>query len=128
MSAVIWCLRHDANMVCSNITKGASPCKEYDSIVSIFRHFNVSLPNQKKLLGKMETHLIRHKTTKWMLLHFSGLLSLSFASGFDFLVANCISTVVALMNLYGFEKGYHKCSEIITCFQSRTLFTSIAAS
>lgn len=40
-----------------------------------------------------------------MLLHFSGLLSLSFNSGLNFLVKGCISMMMALMNLFVFEEG-----------------------
>jgi hypothetical protein len=40
-----------------------------------------------------------------MLLHFSGLLSLSFASGIDFLVKGCISIIMAILNLCAFEEG-----------------------
>ncbi|PON85033.1 2-isopropylmalate synthase [Trema orientale] len=108
MTMVIWCLRHDAVLGCLKTLEDASSCKEYDFIVDIigcFQHFNVSLPNQKKLFDTLKTHMIRHKTTKWILLHFQGLLSLSFASGIDFLVKNCVSMIVTLMNLYVFEEG-----------------------
>lgn len=108
MSAVLWCLRNATNYGCLKALEDASSCGEYNLInyvIERFRRFSVSLPNQKKLFVIMKTHLIRHKKTKWMLLHFSGLLSLSFASGFDFLVKNCASLIVTLMNLYIFEEG-----------------------
>ncbi|KAL5546413.1 hypothetical protein UlMin_006100 [Ulmus minor] len=106
--AVFSCLRHGANLGCLEDLEDTSSCKEYDFIVNVilcFRNFSVCLPNQKKLLDIMKTHLIRHKATKWMLLHFSGLLSLSFASGFDFLVNSTVFAIMTLMNLYIFEEG-----------------------
>ncbi|XP_024022385.1 uncharacterized protein LOC21392686 [Morus notabilis] len=108
MSIVFWCLRNAKDYSCLKALEDASSCKEYDFIVDViscFRQFNVSLPSQKKLFCLMKTHRIRHKTTKWMLLHFSGLLSLSFVSGFDLLVKNCAIVIETLMNLYVFEEG-----------------------
>lgn len=108
MLKVIWCLRSDVNLGCTKFLKGASSCKEYDFIVGLincFQEYHVYLPYQKLLFEKMKTHPIRHKTSKWMLLHFTGLLSLSFASGVDFLVKSCVSIIMTLMNLYVFEEG-----------------------
>ncbi|XP_062082892.1 uncharacterized protein LOC133789154 isoform X2 [Humulus lupulus] len=108
MSAVIRCLRYDANLGNLRTLANASTCKEYDFIVGVigcFQHFNASLPNQKKMFDLMKADLVRHKPSKWILLHFQGLLSLSFASGIDFLVKNCVSMIVTLMNLYAFEDG-----------------------
>lgn len=108
LSTVIWCLRHDANLCCLKTLEDASSCREYDFIVDVvgcFQHFNISLPNQKKTFDMMKTHMTRHKMTKWILMHFQGLLSFSFASGIDFLVKNCVSMIVTLMNLYVFEEG-----------------------
>ncbi|KAM6576236.1 hypothetical protein CsatB_028073 [Cannabis sativa] len=108
MSAVIWCLRHDANSGSLKTLANASTCKEYDFIVDVigcFQHFNASLPNQKKMFNLMKAGLVTHKSSKWILMHFQGLLSLCFASGIDFLVKNCVSMIMTLMNLYAFEDG-----------------------
>ena len=40
-----------------------------------------------------------------MLIHFLGLLSLSFDSGLEFLVNSCISVIMALTNLFVFQEG-----------------------
>ncbi|GFZ09751.1 hypothetical protein Acr_21g0003500 [Actinidia rufa] len=85
-----------------------SSCKEYDSIVGVircFQQFKVCLPVQMSLCGMMESHPEQHKESKLILLHLSGLLSLSFSTGLDFLVKSCISTMISLMNLFVFEEG-----------------------
>ncbi|KAA8538662.1 hypothetical protein F0562_028270 [Nyssa sinensis] len=104
----IWCLRHGGNLGCPRTLKNFSSCKEYDSIaavISCFQKFNSHLPIQKSLCDIMAIHPIRHKESKLMLLHFSGLLSLCFISGLDFLVKGCILTMMTLMNLFIFEEG-----------------------
>jgi hypothetical protein len=103
----IWCLRHSGNLGCLKTLENASSCKQYDFMVGIiccFRQFNICLPVQRFLSDMMKTNA-RHKESKWMLLHFSGLLSLSFNSGLNFLVKGCISVMMALMNLFVFEEG-----------------------
>lgn len=106
MLAVIRCLRvSNENSVCIG---EASLHKYYDSVVNVigtFQHFSVSLSNQKKLFDVIEANPTKHKTTKWMLLHISGMLSFSFASGFDFLVKNCVHLLAAVMNLHAFGGG-----------------------
>ncbi|XP_021802123.1 uncharacterized protein LOC110746222 isoform X3 [Prunus avium] len=100
-------LRHGGDLGSPRTLKDVSS-KEYDFVVDIigcFHQFNVSLPNQKFLFDMMKTCPLIHKTSKWMLLHFSGLLSLCFASGIDFLVKGCISTIMALLHLYVFEES-----------------------
>lgn len=107
MSNAIWYLRSTVNLGFSKSLEGAS-CKEYDFIMGVidcFQQFPVYLPYQKLLFDKMKTNLSRHKTSKWMLLHFVGLLSTSFASGVNFLVKGCVSTIMTLMNLYVLEEG-----------------------
>ncbi|XP_059450360.1 uncharacterized protein LOC132181247 isoform X2 [Corylus avellana] len=104
----ICCLRHSGNLGCLKTLENASSCKQYDFIVGIiccFQQFNTCLPVQRFLSDMMKTHTTRHKESKWMLLHFSGLLSLSFNSGLNFLVKGCISMMMALMNLFAFEEG-----------------------
>ncbi|XP_062152993.1 uncharacterized protein LOC133861263 [Alnus glutinosa] len=103
----IWCLRHSGNLGCLKTLENASSCKQYDFMVGIirrFRQFNICLPVQRFLSDMMKTNA-RHNESKWMLLHFSGLLSLSFNSGLNFLVKGCISVMMALMNLFVFEEG-----------------------
>ncbi|GMI65973.1 hypothetical protein like AT4G27510 [Hibiscus trionum] len=82
--------------------------KDYDFLVSTFncfQQFGISLPVQKFLLDMMEIQPTRHMKSKWMFFHFSGLLSLSYASGLDFLVKNCIFTLVLLLKLFVYEAG-----------------------
>ncbi|XP_062030569.1 uncharacterized protein LOC133746399 isoform X1 [Rosa rugosa] len=105
---VIWCLRNGGNSGYPQTLKDASSLKEYDFVVGIigcFIQFNLSLSNQKFLSDMMKTRPMIHKTSKWILLHFLGLLSLSFASGIDFLVKGCISIIMAILNLCAFEEG-----------------------
>lgn len=104
----IWCLRHSGTLGYLKTLENASSCKQYDFMVGIircFQQFNICLPVQRFLSDMMKTHTTRHKESKWMLLHFSGLLSLSFNSGLNFLVKGCISMMMALMNLFAFEEG-----------------------
>ncbi|XVF30063.1 hypothetical protein REPUB_Repub16aG0024600 [Reevesia pubescens] len=82
--------------------------KEYDFMLATFncfQQFGLRLPVQKFLHDMMKTQATRHKKSKWMLFHFSGLLSLSYASGLDFLVKSCIFTLMTLLNLFVFEEG-----------------------
>ncbi|KAL6961989.1 hypothetical protein U1Q18_036946 [Sarracenia purpurea var. burkii] len=104
----IWCLMGNGNMGRLMTLKDFFSCKEYESIVRIiscFQQFNTCLPIQKSLSGIIETHPAQHQESKLMLLHFSGLLALSFSTGLDFLVKGCISTMMSLMNLFVFEEG-----------------------
>ncbi|XP_021292436.1 uncharacterized protein LOC110422749 [Herrania umbratica] len=82
--------------------------KEYNFLVATFdcfQQFSVRLPVQKFLHDMMEIQPTRHKKSKWIFFHFSGLLSLSYASGLDFLVKNCIFTLMILLNFFVFEEG-----------------------
>ncbi|KAE8701865.1 Detected protein of unknown function [Hibiscus syriacus] len=82
--------------------------KEYDFLVATFncfQQFGIRLPVQKFLHDMMEIQPTRHKKSKWMFFHFSGLLSLSYASGLDFLVKNCIFTLLILLKLFVHEAG-----------------------
>ena len=104
----IWCLRHSGNLGCLKSLENAASCKEYDFMVGIIRCFqesSVYLPVQRFLCDIMKIYPTRHKESKWMFLHFSGLLSLSFKSGLNFLVKGCISMMMALINLFAFEEG-----------------------
>ncbi|XP_039024572.1 uncharacterized protein LOC120157536 [Hibiscus syriacus] len=80
--------------------------KEYDLLVATFNCFQqlgIRFPVQKFLHDMMEIQPTRHKKSKWMFLHFSGLLSLSHVSGLDFLVKNCIFTLIILLKLFVYE-------------------------
>ncbi|KAM3729508.1 hypothetical protein ACB098_12G017800 [Castanea mollissima] len=104
----IWCLRHSGNLGCLKTLENAASHKEYDFMVGIihcFQESSVYLPVQRFLRDIMKIYPTRHKESKWMFLHFSGLLSLSFKSGLNFLVKGCISIMMALMNLFAFEEG-----------------------
>ncbi|XP_039070197.1 uncharacterized protein LOC120217042 [Hibiscus syriacus] len=82
--------------------------KEYDLLVATFncfQQFGIRLPVQKFLHDMMEIQPTRHKKLKWMFFHFSGLLSLSYSSGLDFLVKNCIFTLIILLKLFVYEAG-----------------------
>ncbi|OMP01713.1 hypothetical protein CCACVL1_03021 [Corchorus capsularis] len=82
--------------------------KEYDFMAATFncfKQFSIRLPVQNFLLDMMKIKPTRHKKSKWMLFHFSGLLSLSYATGLEFLVKNCIFTLMVLLNLFIFEEG-----------------------
>lgn len=99
---VILCLRSEVNLGCTKSLKDESFCKLYDSIVGLidcFKDYHVYLPYQRSLFEKMNSHPISNKKSKWMLLHFAGLLSLSFASGGDFLVKGSVSIIITLINL-----------------------------
>lgn len=104
----VWCLRIGGNLGYPQTLKDTFSHKEYDfmmGIIGCFIQFNLSLPNQKFLSDMMKTRPMIHKTSKWILLHFLGLLSLSFASGIDFLVKGCISVIMAILNLCAYEEG-----------------------
>ncbi|XP_044475175.1 uncharacterized protein LOC123203071 isoform X1 [Mangifera indica] len=47
---------------------------------------------------------MRHKESKWMFPHFSGLLSLSYVVGLDFLVKDCPFIMMSLLDLFAFEE------------------------
>ncbi|GMJ14809.1 hypothetical protein like AT4G27510 [Hibiscus trionum] len=89
-------------------SENVASSKEYDFLVATFncfQQFGIRLPVQRLLHDTMEIQPTRHKKSKWMFFHFSGLLSLSYASGLDFLVKNCIFTLVILLKLFVYEAG-----------------------
>ncbi|CAH2077772.1 unnamed protein product [Thlaspi arvense] len=79
-------------------------CKEYKAMMDVvqrFEQFSVHLPGQSFLRDRMESsHLNRHVKSKRMLMHFSGLLSVSYALKLDFLMKNSIFGMV--VSLYSF--------------------------
>ncbi|KAI3824448.1 hypothetical protein L1987_05908 [Smallanthus sonchifolius] len=106
------CLLASLLMLMSNsliqALKGIPFCKGYDVIVGIiscFKEFNIRLPIQKFSYSLMERNPTSHKESRLMLLHFLGLLSLSFDSGLGFLVKSCISVIMGLSNLFVLEEG-----------------------
>ncbi|KAK4391249.1 hypothetical protein Sango_2188200 [Sesamum angolense] len=104
----IWCLRHSDDSQSMKNLKYFSSCKEYDMIlgtITCFRDLDISLPLQQVLSSAMSSHSMRHKDSKMMFFHFSGLMSLSFVSGLDCLVKACLLTILALLNLFVFEEG-----------------------
>ncbi|KAH6776610.1 hypothetical protein C2S52_014171 [Perilla frutescens var. hirtella] len=104
----IQCVRHSDDLSCLRSLKDLSSCKEYDLIlgtIACFKDLDISLPLQQVLYSAMSSHSMRHKDSKMMFLHFSGLMSLSFVTGLDFLVKACLLTILALLNLFVFEEG-----------------------
>lgn len=100
----VWCLRSRYPKSLKDILV----CKEYNFIVGIFNCFqesSIRLPIQKFTYNTMETHPTSQKESRLMLLHFLGLLSLSFDSRLDFLVKSCVSVIMALTNLFVLEEG-----------------------
>lgn len=83
-------------------------CKEYKAMMDVVQRFeqlNVQLPVQSFLRDRMESHPHRHVKSKWMLMHFSGLLSVSFALKLDFLVKDSIFGMVISLYLFILEGG-----------------------
>ncbi|CAH8318077.1 unnamed protein product [Eruca vesicaria subsp. sativa] len=83
-------------------------CKEYKAIMDVvqrFEKFSVHLPGQSFLHDKMESHPHVHTKSKWMLMHFSGLLSVSFALKVDFLMKGSIFGLVVSLYLFIIEGG-----------------------
>ncbi|CAN7071972.1 unnamed protein product [Brassica oleracea var. botrytis] len=83
-------------------------CKEYKSMMDVvqrFEKFSVHLPGQSFLHDRMESHPHVHLKSKWMLMHFSGLLSVSFALKLDFLMKGSIFGLVVSLYLFILEGG-----------------------
>lgn len=101
-------LRHNSDSGNLKSLRDYSSCKEYDFVLSkikCFGNFRIHLPMQQLFGNMLDTNSLRHRNSKTMFLHFSGLLSLSFASGLDFLVKGCLLNLMAVFNLYVFEEG-----------------------
>ncbi|KAF5744232.1 hypothetical protein HS088_TW08G00830 [Tripterygium wilfordii] len=108
MLQILWCLSHRGNSGSMTTLKDVMSCKEYEAMMGIigcFQQYSVHLPVQKFLYDIMESHPSRHKESKWMLLHFSGLLSFSYVSKIDFLVKDCIFAMMVTLILFTFEEG-----------------------
>lgn len=107
MLQAIWCISHSGNPGCLKTFKDLSSCKEYEYILGIianFGRYNIHLPISKCLSHVMD-HSTRHKDSKMMLLHFSGMLSISLAIGVDFVVKGCTLAMMIILNLFIFEEG-----------------------
>ncbi|KAJ8541761.1 hypothetical protein K7X08_002577 [Anisodus acutangulus] len=105
---VVWCLRCDLNTDCPKTLKDFSTCGEYNSILDIidcFRELSVYSSVQNLSRQMMEMDSEKHKVSKMMFLHFSGLLSFSFFKRLDCLAKGCLFTIIALLNLFIFEEG-----------------------
>ncbi|VVB11341.1 unnamed protein product [Arabis nemorensis] len=98
----------DWNLHPSEAVGDVRDCKEYKAMMDIvqrFEQFSVHLPSQSFLCDKMESHPHRHVKSKWMLMHFLGLLSISFALKLDFLVKDSIFGMVVSLYLFILEGG-----------------------
>ncbi|CAN4106092.1 unnamed protein product [Withania somnifera] len=105
---VVWCLRCNLNSGCPKTLKDFSSCGEYNSILGIidcFRELSIYSSIQNLSRQKMEIDSEKHKVSKMMFLHFSGLLSFSFFKRLDCLAKGCLCTIIALLNLFIFEEG-----------------------
>ncbi|XP_010433355.1 PREDICTED: uncharacterized protein LOC104717483 [Camelina sativa] len=83
-------------------------CKEYKALMDIvqrFEQFKVQLPGQSFLRDRMESLPHSHVKSKWMLTHFSGLLSVSLSLKLDFLVKGSVFGMVISMYLFILEGG-----------------------
>lgn len=83
-------------------------CKEYKAMMDVvqrFEQFSAHLPGQSFLWDKMESHTNRHVKSKWMVMHFSGLLSVSYALKLDYLIKGSIFGIVVSLYLFILEGG-----------------------
>lgn len=93
-------------------------CNEYKAVMDVvqrFEQFSVHLPGQSFLCDRMESCPHRHVKSKWMLMHFSGLLSVSFALKLDFLVKDSIFGMVVSLHLFILEGGDLEALEDSVC-------------
>ncbi|KDP46954.1 hypothetical protein JCGZ_07971 [Jatropha curcas] len=119
MLKAVWYLRY----VCLKSLRDVSLSKEYEYVVGIlgcFQQFSIHLPIQNFLCETMQSYPERHKVSKWMLLHLLGLLSLSFLCGIDFLVKDCLFTMMILLNLFIFEEGDLKALGSLICSETKS--------
>ncbi|MCD7457880.1 hypothetical protein HAX54_036493 [Datura stramonium] len=105
---VVWCLRCNLNSGCPKTLKDFSSCGEYNSILGIidcFRELSIysTVQNLSRQMMKIDSE--KHKVSKRMFLHFSGLLSFSLFKRLDCLAKGCLFTIIALLNLFVFEEG-----------------------
>ncbi|BAT94669.1 uncharacterized protein HKW66_Vig0189940 [Vigna angularis] len=101
-------LRNSGDSDCLKTMKSATVHGKYDFLISIFdyfRQFKICLPIQSFLYDEMKSQKSNYKVSEALLVHFTGLLSLSFNNGLELLAKGCISVLMALMYLFVFEEG-----------------------
>ncbi|KAK6645814.1 hypothetical protein PHAVU_L001685 [Phaseolus vulgaris] len=101
-------LSNSGDSDCLNTMKSAIVREKYDLLISIIDHFQpfkICLPIQTFLHDEMKSQKSNYKVSKSLLVHFTGLLSLSFNNGLELLAKGCISVLMALVYLFVFEEG-----------------------
>ncbi|QCE07709.1 hypothetical protein DEO72_LG9g2729 [Vigna unguiculata] len=101
-------LRNSGDSDCLKTMKSATVREKYDFLISIidhFQQFKICLPIQSFLYDEMKIQKSNRKVSEALLVHFIGLLSLSFNNGLELLAKGCISVLMALMYLFVFEEG-----------------------
>ncbi|XP_027366283.1 uncharacterized protein LOC113872717 isoform X2 [Abrus precatorius] len=101
-------LNNSGDSSCLKTMGGASIHGKYDFLISIvdhFQQFKCCLPVQTFLFDAIKSQQSNYGLSKSMLVHFIGLLSLSFSNGLDLLAKGCISVIMALMYLFVFKEG-----------------------
>ncbi|KAM3305968.1 hypothetical protein P3S67_012837 [Capsicum chacoense] len=105
---VVWSLRCNLNSGCPRTLKDFSSCGEHNSILGIigcFRELSIYSSVQNLLRQMDEIDSEKHKVSKMMFMHFTGLLSFSFCKRLDCLAKGCLFTIIAVLNLFIFEEG-----------------------
>ncbi|KAK7391605.1 hypothetical protein VNO78_20022 [Psophocarpus tetragonolobus] len=101
-------LSNSDNSNCLKTMGCASLYEKYDSLISIIDHFHqfkFCLPIQTFLYDAIKSQQSNYKVSQSMLVHFIGLLSLSFSNGLELLAKGSIHVLMALMYLFVFEEG-----------------------
>ncbi|CAH2059985.1 unnamed protein product [Thlaspi arvense] len=99
-------------------------CKEYKAMMDVVQRFeqlSVHLPGQSFLRD-------RNAKSKWMLMHFSGLLSVSYALKLDFLMKNSIFGMVVSLYLLILEGGDLEALKNSVCHSESPSSSSIPSS
>ncbi|KAI4338845.1 hypothetical protein MLD38_023853 [Melastoma candidum] len=81
--------------------------------IRCFKQFGVNLPVQRFLFERLKDHPLKHEEYTWILLHFSGMLSLCFASGHDILIKGALSIVMTLVDLIIMNGDFDKLKPIL---------------
>jgi len=101
-------LSNSGDSDCLKTMKSAIVREKYDFLISIidhFQQFKICLPIQTLLYDEMKSQKSNYKVSMSLLVHFTGLLSLSFKNGLELLAKGCISVLMASMYLFVFEEG-----------------------
>ncbi|KAL1342201.1 hypothetical protein HN51_028782 [Arachis hypogaea] len=103
------CLINSGASGCLKTMENTSLHEKYGSLISHVRHFQeikFCLPFQAFLCDLMKMQqTTSHSVSKSMIVHFSGLLYISFSSELHLLAKGCIYVIMALMSLIAFEEG-----------------------